>query len=139
MELVTHESAVMLEQDQAQRLLLEMAAVVRTIFGVQRPDAPPAPAAQVAAVATADTAVFPGTSVSAVAIAPSIPTPAIAPPAVATPAIATPAIATPALPVPALAVPPAPVPALAVPVLDHGDPEERHSLALLQEIAFLDE
>ncbi len=114
MELVTHEPAAMLEQDQAQRLLLEMAAVVRTIFAVQRPDAPPAPAAQVAAVATADTAALPGTSVSAVATAPSVSAPA-------------------------LAVPSLPVPALPIPVLDHGDPEERHSLALLQEIAFLDE
>jgi len=119
MELVTHDSAAMLEQDQAQSLLLEMAAVVRTIFAVQRPETtvlPVAPAPQVVAVATADTAAFPGASVSAVATSPS-------------------------LPVPPLAVPAVDVPALSIPVpgLDLGDPEERHSMALLQEIAFLDE
>lgn len=119
MELVTHEAAAMLEQDQAQSLLLEMAAVVRTIFAVQRPDAavlPAAPAPQVAAVATADTAAFPGASVSAVATSPS-------------------------LPVPPLEVPRPDIPTLSLPVPgpDLGDPEERHSMALLQEIAFLDE
>ena len=114
MELVTHDSAAMFEQDQARSLLLEMAAVVRTIFAVQRPDAaalPAAPAPPVVAVATADTAAFPGASVSAVATSPS-------------------------LPVPPLEVPPLSLP---VPGLDLGDPEERHSMALLQEIAFLDE
>lgn len=119
MELVTHDQATMLEHDQAQGLLLEMAAVVRTIFAVQQPEvaaqpAPPAP--QVVAVATADTAAFPGASVSAVATSP-------------------------ALPVPPVAAAPLAVPALSLPVpgLDLGDPEERHSMALLQEIAFLDE
>lgn len=117
MELVTHDSATMLEQDQAQRLLLEMAAVVRTIFGAQRPAGASSPAAPHVVVATTDTEAFPGTAVSAVAATPTIPVPSLA---------------VPSLPVPSLAVPPLPVP-------DHGDPEERHSLALLQEIAFLDE
>ena len=117
MDLVTHDSHTMLEQDQAQRLLLDMAAVVRTIFGVQRPANPITPTAPHVVVATTDTEAFPGTAVSAVA-------------------------ATPSLPVPSLAVPSIPVPSLAVPALavpDQADPEERHSLALLQEIAFLDE
>lgn len=131
MDLVTHDATVMLEQDQAQSLLLEMAAVVRTIFAVHRPEPTVRPATQptvqpvvqpavqdtpIAAVATAETAAFPGASVSAVATSPA--------------------------PAPALAVPPPlPVPALSLPVpgLDVGDPEERHSMALLQEIAFLDE
>lgn len=117
MEIVTHDPATMLERDQAQRLLLEMAAVVRTIFGVQRPEADQAPDAPSVVVATTDTEAFPGVAVPAVATTPSL----AAPPA-----------PVPSIPVPSLAVP-------AVPVPDHHDPEERHSLTLLQEIAFLDE
>ena len=71
MDLVTHDATVMLEQDQAQSLLLEMAAVVRTIFAVHQQPASAAraaaPAPPVAAVATAETAAFPGASVSPVA------------------------------------------------------------------------
>lgn len=112
MEIVTHDPATMLEHDQAQRLLLEMAAVVRTVFGVQRTASHSAPDAPSVVVATTDTEAFPGAAVPVVATTPS------------------------------LAVPPVPVPALAVPALpvpDLHDPEERHSMTLLQEIAFLDE
>ncbi len=94
MEIVTGEPAPSVERDQAAHLLLEMAAVVRTILG--------APAPVAASVPTP---------------APKAPTPSrtVVPPPLA------------GLPVPSLAVP---LPA---------DPEERRSLALLQEIAFLDE
>ncbi|WP_243059253.1 hypothetical protein [Nocardioides sp. SR21] len=129
MDLVTHESATMLEHDQAQRLLLEMAAVVRTVFGVQQTASRSAPDAPVVVVATTETEAFPGTAVPAVATTPSLAVPTIAVPTIAVPTIPAPA---PAIPVPALAVP-------ALPVPDLHDPEERHSMTLLQEIAFLDE
>lgn len=112
MEIVTGDPAPTVKRDEAVRLLREMAAVVRTLLGA------PAPATSVAP-----------------------PAPSIAPAARPDPAPVTPPVA-PAppplagLPVPSLAVPPLPAPS---PTAYPADPEERRSLAALQEIAFLDE
>jgi hypothetical protein len=101
MKIVTGEPAPTVERDEAARLLLEMAAVVRTVLGAP---------ARVAASA-----------------------PTLAPPAPAPAPIAVALVAPPAPP-PLAGLP---VPNLALPL--PADPEERRSLALLQEIAFLDE
>ncbi len=121
MEIMTGALAPTLTPDEARRLVLEMAAVVRTIFG--------APVATDQQVASAEEP----------AVIQDVATPVIA--AIPVPALAVPALPVPALPVPALPVPALPVPELAVLALDPIDPvdsAERHSLALLQEIAFLD-
>lgn len=106
MEIVTGEPAPTVDRDEAARLLREMAAVVRTVFGV---------AAPARAFVTTPT-----------------PSPVVAVPVAVPPIAPTPAAAATPPPVAAL-----PVPAIALPV--PPDPEERPSLALLQEIAFLDE
>ncbi len=111
MEIVTGDPAPTVERDEAVRLLHEMAAVVRTLLGAPAPTT----AAAAPAVPPAPPAHVP---------APVTPPPVAPPAAPAPPPLA-------GLPVPSLAVPPLPVP--------QPDPEERRSLAALQEIAFLDE
>lgn len=110
MEIVTGDPAPTVERDEAVRLLRELAAVVRTLLGA------PAP---VAASATPAPPAPPATAPAPAAVAPLVPP--------AAPPLA-------GLPVPSL-----PVPAPAFPALSSADPEDRRSLAALQEIAFLDE
>ena len=135
MEIVAAEAAPVLPSTVAQESLLEMAAVIRTLFGV---------------------ALHPST-VEAPTPAPPLPPLAPLVPATAMPvALALPVPSAQGLPVPDLArpldVPPLDVPGLALPVLDLPDldlpeladpprqaPLDRHSLSLLQEIAFLDD
>lgn len=140
MEIVAAEAAPVLPSTVAQESLLEMAAVIRTLFGV---------------------ALHPST-VEAPTPAPPLPPVAPLVPATAMPvALALPVPSAQGLPVPDLArpldVPPLDVPGLArpglaLPVLDLPDldlpeladpprqaPLDRHSLSLLQEIAFLDD
>jgi hypothetical protein len=102
-EIVTGAPAPTLPSDEARRLVLEMAAVVRTIFGVPVTVDRPA-AAQLLGV--------------------ELPPPV---PSVAMPPIR-------AIPVASL-----PVPSLPIPSPGIADPAEPHSMALLQEIAFLDD
>lgn len=130
MEIVTGDPAPRQEPEVVRDTLLELAAVIRTIFRAPAPvtqgpvtQAPVAPAQELAPPA-------PIIPTPASLEVPDLPQPPAAPPAVTT---AVPA----ALPVPQI-----PVPDLAStdPNEPHDDPEaERHSLALLQEIAFLDD
>jgi hypothetical protein len=133
MEIVASDAAAELAPSVAQETLREMAAVVRTLFGVALHgaalEAPPAPAPAPAPVAPRPP------------VTPLVPRPATDTPAT---------LPVPGLPVPGLPVP-APAAALAVPglpdasgvpqtiALDRQQPLDRHSLSLLQEIAFLDD
>lgn len=126
MEIVAGDPAPTMGRDEAARLLLEMAAVVRTVFAVNVP-------AEVAVV----------------------PTPPAAPPAVdPTPLQASPVspapvalMSVPTIPSPPAAAPPVAVAAIPLPSTPGApsstdfstDSPERRSLALLQEIAFLDD
>lgn len=141
MEIVASDAAPRLSPADAQDTLREMAAVVRALFGVGLQNARP----EIQPQAQPEVAPAPAAAPS---LAPPSPRPAT--PAPAAPGLPVPGLAVPGLPVPGLPVPAAPA-AVAAPALPLGDPEERpepataqqpldrHSLSLLQEIAFLDD
>lgn len=128
MEIVTGTPAPTLAPDETRRLLLEMAAVVRTIFGAPAtPDQPATtdqPAGRVDVPPAVEAPAAP--AIAAIPVA-GIPVPAL--PLVASEGT---------VPVIPLVAPEStvPVPLVAPEVPDSA---ERHSLVLLQEIAFLDD
>lgn len=152
MEIVTGVAAPRQEPDVARDTLFEMAAVIRTIFGAGAQ----APVRQPASAYTEGVPpdpIAPPAPLAAVP-APTIPAPAVAVPPVPVPEVVAlhvpdlpdaPALAVPRTPVPEVATAAIPVPSIPVPAVapensqDHDSPAERHSLALLQEIAFLDD
>lgn len=154
MKIVSGEAASTQESEVVRETLLELAAVIRTIFGagLQTPVRQPAPASAYTEVVPpepitppAPLAAVPAPAMSADAEAmPRLPVPEVV--ALDVPDLANaPALAGPRTPVPEVAPAAIPVPSIPVPAAppensqDHDSPAERHSLALLQEIAFLDD
>lgn len=136
MEIVAPDPAAQLPPSVAQETLREMAALIRTVFGV---------ALHGAALETPPAPVAPAPPAPPKPVTPLVPRPATAEPAgLPVPGVPVPGLPGPGLPVPGLPVP-APAASLAVPALpgtagsDKQQPLDRHSLSLLQEIAFLDD